>query len=170
MRNHNEVLCRMNLDLDGILHVTAIEKRSGLSKHITIARALAAKSDAEIAAARKRLEAVYATRQDDEELEEEWDENGGTVEIAGEGDTETIPVLALTSSANEGPWGAAVTEARQIVERSRKLLDRIHEEDQEEVIDVNQAIESAIEAQDSTALDNALHQMRELLFFIEGRS
>jgi molecular chaperone DnaK (HSP70) len=39
MRDFNEVLCRMSLDLDGILNVTAIEKKSGLSKHITIARA-----------------------------------------------------------------------------------------------------------------------------------
>ncbi len=32
----NVVLCRMNLDLDGILHVTATEKRTGKSKHISI--------------------------------------------------------------------------------------------------------------------------------------
>ncbi len=32
----NQVLCRMRLDLDGILHVTAIEKRTGLSKHVAI--------------------------------------------------------------------------------------------------------------------------------------
>ena len=32
----NEVLCRMDLDLDGILRVTATEKRTGLAKHITI--------------------------------------------------------------------------------------------------------------------------------------
>jgi len=38
------------------------------------------------------------------------------------------------------------------------------------VIDLNQAIESAIEVQDSATLEKALHEMRELLFFIEGRS
>src|SRR5271166_1536775 len=43
----NEVLCRMSLDVDGILHVTAIEKETGKSKHISIARALREKSPAE---------------------------------------------------------------------------------------------------------------------------
>lgn len=33
----NEVLCRMSLDVEGILHVSAIEKRTGKSKQITIA-------------------------------------------------------------------------------------------------------------------------------------
>ena len=58
----NEVLCRMSLDVDGILHVTAIEKETGKSKHITIARALEAKSPAEIAAARARVEKMYSSR------------------------------------------------------------------------------------------------------------
>src|SRR5438309_2400603 len=40
----NEVLCRMRLDLDGILEVTAVEKQTGKSKHLTIANAARAKS------------------------------------------------------------------------------------------------------------------------------
>src|SRR5438874_5216805 len=58
----NEVMCRMNLDIDGILHVTAIEKLTGKSKQITITNALQARSDAEIANARKRIEDLYASR------------------------------------------------------------------------------------------------------------
>ncbi len=170
MRDCNEVLCRMHLDLDGILNVTAIEKRSGLSKHITIARALAAKSEAEIAAARKRLEDLYASRQDGEELEEEFEENGGFLEAAEDGESEHGPVLVAASTGGRGDWDAAAADARQMVERSRKLLDQIHEEDREEVIDLNQAIESAIEDQDAAALNRALDSMRELLFFVEGRS
>ena len=170
MRDHNEVLCRMNLDLDGILHVTAIEKRSGLSKRITIARALAAKSEAEIAEARKRLETLYATRQDDEELDGEFDEDMGPLQAVAETEAEGAPVPVAVSSANSEGWGAAEADARQMIERSRKLLNQIHEDDREEVIDLNQALESAIEVQDSAALEKALHDMRELLFFIEGRA
>ena len=53
----NEILCRMHLDLDGILEVTAVEKRTGKSKHITIANALRAKSAEEIAAGQERIPA-----------------------------------------------------------------------------------------------------------------
>ena len=60
-RDPNEVLCRMSLDVDGILRVTAIEKRTGKSKQITIQDALREKSEEEIAAARKRLEELFST-------------------------------------------------------------------------------------------------------------
>ena len=58
----NEVLCRMSLDLDGILRVTAVEKRTGKSKQIVITEALRPKSEQEIAKARRRLEALYSAR------------------------------------------------------------------------------------------------------------
>jgi hypothetical protein len=57
-----------------------------------------------------------------------------------------------------------------MIERSRLLLDKIHEDDREEAIDLNQVIESAIEARDASALKLAVHELREMLFFIEGRA
>jgi len=60
-REPNEVLCRMSLDVDGILRVTTIEKRTGKSKELTIQEALREKSQAEVAAARKRLEELFST-------------------------------------------------------------------------------------------------------------
>src|ERR1700733_6020258 len=56
VREPSEILCRMNLDLDGVLHVTAVEKSTGNSKHITIARAFEMKSEAETSEARNRPE------------------------------------------------------------------------------------------------------------------
>lgn len=171
MRDFNEVLCRMSLDLDGILNVTAIEKKSGLSKHITIARALEAKSDAEIAVARKRLEALYSTRQDEEDFEDEEHllESESAIQVEEEGSIETPPALT-PGPAVEVDWTAAEDEGRQMVERSRLLLERIHEEDREEVIDLNQAIEAAINGHDAAALNQAVHDLRKMLFFIEGRA
>lgn len=58
----NTVLCRMSLDIDGILKVTTIEKDTGKSKHITIDNALQPKSEEEIAGARKRLQELYSSR------------------------------------------------------------------------------------------------------------
>jgi hypothetical protein len=45
----------MRLDLDDILEVTPMEKRTGKSKQIAVADALRAKSAEEIAAARQRI-------------------------------------------------------------------------------------------------------------------
>jgi molecular chaperone DnaK len=167
MRDLNELLCRMSLDLDGILNVTAIEKKSGLSKNITIARALEAKNEAEIAAARKRLEALFAGRQQDDDFAD--DDFADDEDQVAAGDAfEALPALAASSAKSD--WGAAEVESRQLVERARGLLDKVHEEDREEVIDLNQAIESAIEDQDDAALKQAVADLRELLFFVEGRA
>src|ERR1700723_1074279 len=160
MRDFNEVLCRMSLDLDGILSVTSIEKRSGLSKHITIARALEAKSEAEIAEARKRLETLYATREDDEFLDgyDLLPEDGGVDEInAGIERVFDATSVPTEGSAPAEEWSVAESEGRQLIERSRGMLDRIHEEDREEAIDLNRAIEQAIERHDRTALLEAVH-------------
>ena len=66
----NEILCRMRLDLDGILQVTAVEKRTGHSRHITIESALRARTAAEIAAGRQRIRELNESRQD--ALAGEW--------------------------------------------------------------------------------------------------
>ena len=55
----NEVLCRMDLDLDGILRVTATEKRSGLAKHITIEGATTAMTEGQVAEARRRMQELF---------------------------------------------------------------------------------------------------------------
>lgn len=171
MRDLNEVLCRMSLDLDGILHVTAIEKCSGLSKHITIARALEAKSEVEIAEARKRLEALYATWQGEQDIEEEGAllDTEGAHEIEDQESLETLQTPA-ENSAGEEDWGVASREGLELIARSRELLEQMHEEDREEVIDLNAQIETAVDAGDASALRQAAHDLRELLFFVEGRA
>jgi molecular chaperone DnaK (HSP70) len=170
MRDFNEVICRMSLDLDGILNVTAIEKKSGLSKQITIARALEARSEAEIAAARKRLETLYATRQDDDFDEEDGefgDEDASQIEAEADF---TVSPTPKDGAVAEDDWSAAQDEGRKLIERSRLLFNTIHEEDREEAIDLNQAIESAIENRDAAALKQAVRDLREMLFFVEGRA
>ena len=64
MEESNEILCRMRLDLDGILEVAAVEKLTGKSKQITIANALRAKTPEEIAAGRKRIQELFESRPD----------------------------------------------------------------------------------------------------------
>ncbi len=169
MRDFNEVICRMSLDLDGILNVTAIEKKSGLSKHITIARALEEKSETEIAAARKRLEVLFATRSDGEDFNAEEDLLDQD-ETHDDEESPEAPLAPSASSPDDRDWNLVEEEGRQMIERSRRLLETIHEEDREEVIDLNQAIEAAMKDRNAVALQQAVHDLGELLFFVEGRA
>ena len=191
---HNEVLCRMGLDLDGILNVTAIEKRTGKSAHILITQALQPKSEEELAEARRRLEALYEERAaelrqafaelDEDALKEaeagEWEESEAEpVEAEAEEEEEVEegaeagtgePHPGVEVIAPEDPaWAQVMQEARDLLVRSRRLLGQIHEDDREEAIELNERIKNAIEEQDVDALAEAVGALKELLYFVEGR-
>src|SRR6266566_9190253 len=51
-------------------------------------------------------------------------------------------------------------EARRLVERSRRVLDRMHAEDREEAIELHEKIETAIGAGDGVELDGFLAILR----------
>jgi molecular chaperone DnaK (HSP70) len=63
----NEILCRMDLDLDGILRVTATEKITGLSKQTTIERATAALGEADLSRSRARVRELFTDEADEGE-------------------------------------------------------------------------------------------------------
>ncbi len=160
----NEVLCRMSLDVDGILHVTAIEKETGKSKHITIARALQARTPSEIAEARERLKALYSSRSEESlETEEGVELEGEAVtgeEASGESEGMTTAVPRIPVEAGR--------EANDLLEQSRRLMEKMHPEDKEEAIGLHERIEAAISSNDPDTLKEAATALRELLFFVEG--
>ncbi len=152
----NEILCRMRLDVDGVLEVTAVEKRTGTSKHITIAQALRPKSAEEIAAARTRLQQLYESRAGAGDLmPQDADQDAQVMAEGGGADTDAT-----------GVEGSA--DARQLIARSRGLLDRMHEDDREEAIDLHEQIELAVASGDAAGLREAARTLQELLFFVEG--
>jgi molecular chaperone DnaK len=155
----NEVLCRMRLDLDGILEVTAIEKITGHSKRITIEGALRAKSPEEIAAGRKRILALYQSRGAETWETDEVETEAVAAANAGNGNVIEMPVTPLSRDRSE---------AEDLLERSRRLLESMHAEDQEEAIGLNESIETALVSGDSAALADASQSLKELLFFVEG--
>jgi molecular chaperone DnaK (HSP70) len=159
MEDLNEILCRMRLDLDGILEVTSLEKLTGRSKRITIANAMQAKTPEEIAAGRKRIQELFASRSTDFAGEET------DTEIA-EGEFEEVE---SGGAPVERTVAAGEAAAESLMERSRKLLDLMHEEDREEAIDLHERIGEAIESGDSEALAKATRALTELLFFMEGQ-
>jgi molecular chaperone DnaK len=168
MADPNEVLCRMSLDVDGILHVTAIEKETGKSKHITIARALEEKSASEIAAARERLKALYSARAEAGSLY--WDgieEDASTEEVESVAEAEAGEQNGKVVTLPRSPADAE-REATTVLEQSRRLLDSMHPEDREEAIALHERIQAAISSRDHEDLKKATGELRELLFFVEG--
>ena len=160
MEDANEILCRMRLDLDGILEVAAVEKRTGKSKHIRIANALRAKSAEEIAAGRKRIQELYETR--GEMADDAWETTEDLEDDVVDAGAQVIEMPA--------PGRAdGATEIESLLERSRRLLAKMHAEDREEAIDLHEKIDTAMASGDAAALQEATSALKEFLFFVEGQ-
>ena len=140
----------MDLDLDGILRVTATEKRTGLAKHITIEGATTALTDAEIAEARRRTAELFGD-EDEDDLEAD--------DIVLEGE--------LTETGDGRDQRVQISEARALLERSRRLLDKMTAEDREEAITLHEKLEAAMSAQDWDRLRDASTDLADLLFYVE---
>jgi molecular chaperone DnaK (HSP70) len=179
----NEVLCRMSLDLDGILHVTATEKRTGKSKHVTIANALRARTDAELAQAQARLQELYSSRAaglDDLDFGDLEPAANEIIEVeADTGPAQHVngKVVAIDSGAAAGngvlvpgdeDWAATRHQAVDLIQRSESLLERMHADDREEATELHNRIRAAVVAHDPRALGEAVRSLKELLFFVEG--
>ncbi len=170
----NAILCKMNLDLNGILRVSAIEKRSGKSKQITLSDAFKQMDDKAVAEARERLASLFKSSAN-EESDFNSNETDFEDEVTEEPTSSIVDVEAKASSSEEPPvtinfeWAREKDEAEKLVEHSRSLFDTVHTDDKEEMMDLNERILSAIHSQDSEAVKTAVSELKELLFFIEGK-
>ncbi len=151
----NEILCRMDLDLDGILRVTVTEKRTGQAKQVTIEDATTALSEAEVTRARRRMQELFGDGE-----EEEFD----AVERDG---TSLIREPELDEEEESRNFRVQISEARALLERGRRLLDRMNAEDREEAIALHEQIESALNAADWQRLREATAELADLLFYVE---
>src|SRR5437773_2130984 len=161
MEDANEILCRMRLDLDGILEVAAVEKLTGKSKHIRIANALRAKSAEEIAAGRKRIQELYETR--GEMVGDAWETAEDLEEEVVDGGAQVVEMPAPVRADGDA-------EIESLLERSHWLLAKMHAEDREEAIDLHEKIDTAAASGDVAALKEASGALKELLFFVEGQN
>ena len=134
----NQVMLDLALDRDGILHVTAREKTTGLERRISIDQAVARFQAAELQEARRRIGSLFG------------DEDAGMV---------------LEGSA--GADDADDAEIAALLDKAGTKLDDIGAEDRQEMIDLMEAIHDARAAGDAEALEQARSQLADLLFYLE---
>lgn len=140
VRGGNEILVRFDLNLDGILKVTAIERRTGLEKQLVLDNALSRFAGAEKQAASAGLDEVFG-----ESPAEKW--------------TLVEPADALQSELSR--------EADDIVTNARRLIARAGAEDAEEIRGLINAIHAARTAGDTDSVRSHISQLSDLLFYVE---
>ncbi len=184
----NPVVMRMSLDLDGVLHARATEKNTGLRKEIVIAGASRTRTPEEIAAAKVKMAEIYSgleggsmpadAMEDDEadwaEVLHEEEPDSAADGLAEEPEEEkaipepsVAPDGAVPASATSDPDRAELTaRAAALRGRALALFDRLHEEDREDVKRLSASIDAAGNIEE---LRDAVEELTELLYFVEGR-
>ena len=138
----NTVTCRLDLDLNGMLKVTATEKMTGLAKHIVIDNAMSRFEAEEMDAAARRLRAMFGDE------EEESDE-------------------APVSAEAPAPGIAGHPRSRAVIERARKMIPDISSEDRDEVTTLIERIQDALTAGQAAEAEDAVTELEEILFYLE---
>jgi molecular chaperone DnaK len=143
----NRITCRLDLDLNGMLKVTAREKSTGLEKHIVIDNAMSRFEIKEMDAAGERLRLMFGDE------ERKGGPGGGAGEASG-------AAGALASDP-------AAQAALDLVDRARGGLADIPAEDQDEVIELIERVNDALNGGDSAQAAEAARQLEEILFYLE---
>jgi molecular chaperone DnaK len=148
----NQILVQLDLNLDGMLKVSARERATGLQKQITIDNALARFEREESGAARERLERLWQESADDfasEGMEtEQGEELPALVPAPAEGQRETV-------------------QARALLEKAERQLGRVRPEDRAELERLMEQVRVALADRRWEQVTNVSNQLADVLFYLE---
>jgi molecular chaperone DnaK len=147
----NPLIVQLDLNLDGILKVSAKERATGLQKQITIENALARYEREELGVARERLEALWGGSP---ENETEWEASG-----------EEMP--ALVPGPREGQREAV--QARALLEKAERLIPSVPAEDRAEVERLMGGVRDALTDRKWEKVTAASNELADILFYLEDQ-
>ncbi|MFV2069316.1 MAG: Hsp70 family protein [Pirellulales bacterium] len=148
----NRILVRFDLDLDGILKVTAVERATGLEKQLTIDNAIRRFQESEHGDAASRVEAAF-----------------GNVPAEGPvaaGPAEVQPAEVLDEELSDA-WKATIGAARELIERGERVIHEAHDDDAAEVTQLIEQLRLAIDGRDKPALDKITARLDDLVFYMQ---
>jgi molecular chaperone DnaK len=156
----NPIVVQLDLNLDGMLKVSARERATGLQKQVVIDNALARYEREERDQARERLDQLWADR-DAEELEE-----AGAAQAAEDG----VPAAAdevptLLPGPREGQREAV--HARALLEKAERLLERVSPEDRAEVERHMERVRTFLTDRQWDRVKAASDELADILFYLE---
>ncbi len=149
----NQLVVQLDLNLDGILKVSAREKVTGLQKQVTIENALAEYVRDERDQARARLQSL-------------WGEFGSPREIEVANLAQPAPDLPeLQEAPSEGR--RETVQARALLEKAERMLPTIPPEDRGEVQRCLDTLRGALEKQSWNEVASAGNALSDMLFYLE---
>lgn len=136
----NPIVVRLDLDLNGVLNVSAKEKETGLEKQITIENAISRFAESGLNAARQRIDKFFNS--DNEK---------------------SIPIEAETAEHPE------ISKARTLIEQAENQLEKASSEDREDMVNLIEELNEAIAAEDFAKLAEAIEQLSDILYYLDNQ-
>jgi molecular chaperone DnaK len=149
----NQLVVQLDLNLDGMLKVTARERATGLQKAITIENALAEFERGEREAARERLEELWGEPEEGAEADE-IPESEGAAEMP-----------ELSPGPREGQREAV--QARALLEKAERLLENVSAEDRADVERLMERIRTGLTDRKWAEVTAASNELADVLFYLE---
>jgi molecular chaperone DnaK (HSP70) len=137
----NVVTLTLDLDLNGILHVSAQEKATGLEKSITIKNAISRFESGALDSAKQRIGALF-------------------------GQNDRHPAFAATPG--ETAADPKVEEAYKLIAKAEALFERVSSADKEDMVDLIEAISAVIETGDRGALQEPVARLADIIYYLES--
>ncbi len=138
----NPIVIQLSLDLNGILEVTAREKRSGIERSITIANAMPRYENDKLAEARKRVSELVG-----DPPAAPADDDGGASR-------------AGTAERRQG------IEAQALIEKAERALEKTSGDNADDLVDAIEAVKDGLNAA-SSQLQSAMDALADLLYYLE---
>lgn len=134
----NIITLTLDLDLNGLLHVSAQEKATGLEKSITIKNAISRFEHAALDSAKTRINTLFG-------------------QIAEED--------AIAGHSTDTP---ELAEARKLIAKAEALFDKTSDADKEDMIDLIEEIQSAIDSGSTDGLQAASIKLADIIYYLES--
>ncbi len=149
----NQILVRLDLDLNGILKVTATERATGLAKHVVIESATERFRQSQRSDAVDRLEAVFGT----------LEQPHRPLVALPEPDQNSFP----SSDFMTPTLRQAVETARALVAKAKSLESDANAEDAEELRVMLTDLQAAVDRGSEMDIRAAVREVEELVFYLE---
>ena len=139
----NIITLTLELDLNGILHVSAAEKATGLAKSTTIKNALSQFEGGALDTAKQRVNSLF-----------------------GQMDPNFIEHTPVDDEVEQ--TAPEIETALQLIAKAEVLFDTVSAEDKEDMIDIIEVLTASIEAKDIAGLDKPVAELNDIIYYLES--
>jgi molecular chaperone DnaK len=161
----NQIVVQLDLNLDGMLRVSAREKATGLQKQITIDNALARYEREESATARERIDELWSESFGDGYPYDESAPDLETVAVPPAHEGESEPLTVSISGPAVGHRESV--QAKALLEKAERLLTTAQPDDRAELERRMGKVRFALDERQWPLLELAANELADAVFYLE---